>query len=89
MRRDMNLIRLILMRIEDLNSQSTIYSIFPEHVQSYKVKSGCEEQMSLVEQHFQLLVKSGFVESDTTLINIHGLTWEGHNLIDELRDRQL
>jgi hypothetical protein len=85
MRRDMELVRDILERIEGLNGSSNIYPMYPEYFDTYKVVKGTEEKGDLMFRHFALLVDSGFVDGESKTGNVHGLTWAGHNLIDQLR----
>lgn len=90
MRRDMNLVRLILMRIEDLADNGNFYSMFPEYIENYQVKKGCEKDADLAFMHLNLLIRSGFVDGEANRTgNVSGLTWEGHNLLDRIRDAQL
>lgn len=85
MRRDMDLVRDILLRIEGLKDDFNIYSMYPEYFDQYKAVKGTEEQGNLVVAHYGLLVKSGFVDGVAQTGNVHGLTWDGHNLLDKLR----
>ncbi|MCW8278933.1 DUF2513 domain-containing protein [Pseudomonas sp. PCH199] len=90
MRRDMNLIRLILKRIEDLSDSGNFYAMFPEYVENFQIKQDCEAQFALAFKHLNLLIISGFVDGDEDRTgNVRGLTWEGHNLLDRIRDAQL
>lgn len=85
MRRDMNVIKTVLLRVEELKGLGNIYSMFPEYFDMYKVVKGTEEEGELMIYHFDLLVESGFINGDVSTKNVFGLTWEGHNLIDHLR----
>lgn len=90
MRRDMNLIRLILMRIEDLTDSGTFYGLFPEYIENYRIRKGFEAEADVAYKHLNLLVRSGFVDgSGDQSGNVAGLTWEGHNLLDRIRDAAL
>ena len=89
MRRDMGLVKDILIRIENAEDATNFYSIFPEYIEKYQVKKGFEEQADLSFKHLNLLVSSGFVSGNGDRTGtIQGLTWEGHNLIDQIRDNQ-
>ena len=84
MKRDMDLIRKILMRIEE-------YPHFPE------VSAGRPEipmdfdgyQQEEVYYNLQLLAKAGLVNSDSgntySYRFVHGLTWQGHEFLDLMK----
>ena len=85
MKRDMNLIREILLQIED------------EHDGRNRVQIHSVEGHSAVEvaYHVRLLVDAGYVEAGTassfagTTHLIRGITWEGHEFLDAVRSENV
>lgn len=89
MRRDMGLVKDVLIRIENSKAGTNFYALYPEYIQNFEAKKGFEDQVELLFAHLNLLVKSGFVSgSGDRTGTIQGLTWDGHNLIDGIRDNQ-
>ena len=87
MHRDMELIRLILLRQEgDEDARSAIEQV--------KVDQG-EAGQRLLAHHAAILIEAGFIIG-TVSSDSHGvprasalirLTWEGHNFLDAIRDK--
>ncbi|MDE0101565.1 MAG: DUF2513 domain-containing protein [Bryobacterales bacterium] len=85
MKRDMNLIREILVEIEDAyNGRNRV------QIHSVEGHSGIK-----VAYHVRLLVDAGYVNagtintSDGTTHLIRGITWEGHEFLDAVRSENV
>ena len=82
MKRDMDLVRGILLRIEELGPIGVIRSL---------KQDGFSRQE--IEYHLRLLINGELVDGQATplsgynyAIRINGLTWEGHDFLDAIRD---
>ncbi|MFW6046685.1 MAG: DUF2513 domain-containing protein [Candidatus Woesearchaeota archaeon] len=81
MKRDMELVRKILIKLE---YESKPIELIPPHIDGYS-----EEQVSY---HYKLLTENGIIEAiDCTTDDgfewqARGLTWQGHDYIDAIRD---
>jgi len=84
MKRDMDLIREILVRVE--NRSQPIGQIWQLSVSGYSD--------AVVQRHMDLLVQAGLLEEDkevstrdaTRQYPIRGLTWDGHEFLDAARN---
>lgn len=83
MKRDKELARELLLRIEAATSKPSFKELTPQ---------SDEAETSRVLEHLKLLEEAGFIRS--TAIKIHGfrlpqnieLTWNGHEFLDDVRD---
>ena len=82
MQRDWELIRRILMEVENLPSGGITQSIQIEGVDS-----------ATVAEHIKLLVNKGFLDGETYDLNagssgyvIKGISWEGHDFLENARN---
>jgi hypothetical protein len=94
LKRDMDLIRNILMEIEGgknvyealSDDMASILQISPETRMS-------QEQADELRGHLDLLEQAGFIEIDARLAGgvcyIKRLTWEGHDFLDSVRDPKI
>jgi hypothetical protein len=86
MKRDLQLIRKILLEIEDKSDGHSIVSL-PETRKEYT-----NDQ---IQYHLKLLSDAGYIEakdasaSNDLVIFPITLTWEGHEFIDEARDEKI
>lgn len=83
MQRDMDLIRDLLRAIEQNPTMdgSTDFAIAePEHVGI----SG--HSMEEVSYHLRLLSQAGFIDSSAHGLIIRGLTWDGHEFLDNIKN---
>jgi Hypothetical protein (DUF2513) len=91
MKRDMDLIRDLLLAVEggqkNFNFASKAFALavgFPDET------GLSDEESSQKVHHINLLQKAGFIElvtvSATDQFFVSGLTWEGHDLVDSIRD---
>lgn len=85
MKRDMDLVRQILLRIEAVENRlvepEMNFDGYPRHVVIY---------------HTWLLIDAGLVDGDVSYYQsphadalVRGLTWKGHEFLDEIRDESV
>ena len=83
MKRDMDLVRQILLTTERTEARYAKVSVpdHPEHLVNY---------------HLDLLISAGIVNGKMHWMNrgrgvavVNGLTWEGHNYLDAIRDQSI
>ena len=75
MKRDWELIRLILLEIEKLPANGYL---FPQHIKGFPVE--------VVSYHFKILKEAGLIEAECNPLCIaKSLTWEGHEFLDRIR----
>jgi len=88
MRRDWGLVQEILLAAESSPPNTSFSNYFKEDLINPDAAS--KERMSLLRSHFKLLLDNGFIEGTAgALMQISGLTWKGHDLIEHLRSKQL
>lgn len=99
MRRDMELVRSLLLRIEDM--AEAVEKAGDRAALTFDVegdREGLEAYTpSRVLYHLHLLQKAGFVEGQELLSSgrevnqfaLDGITWEGHEFLDDVRDPAL
>jgi hypothetical protein len=86
MRRDWKLVLEILQAAENSPPNTSFSGYFEEDFINSDAAS--RERMSLLRSHFELLVENGFIEGTTDKdFKIAGLTWKGHDLIEDLRSK--
>lgn len=89
MRRDMDLIRGLLLFIEaDAKFDGTKLFAYEEPEQFGFSEKSIEE----VKYHLKLLISEGFVngtDAEKALPFISGLTWNGHEFLDNIRDKTI
>lgn len=90
MKRDMNLIREILFRLEAKNLPSGGIWFVDAGDEEMQIEGYTHQQ---IDQHIALIGRSEFVDtgnSDPNYgIGFKGLTWEGHDFIDSVRDQDI
>ena len=86
MKRDWELIRKILIKLEDLGSTTSVLN--PSDIEGY--------DQELVSYHIKLLIEAGLIEGKCTKslsAPLHcvafRLTWDGHELLDQIRNRSV
>lgn len=83
MKRDMDLVREILLAIEGGQSSLQATAGLP----------GSDAEPAAVEYHVNLLRQAGLVEVMSTSLggsyHFRGLTWEGHDFLDTVRDPEV
>ena len=85
MKRDMDLIRQLLLKIEALNLPRGTTKFFDPSDSELQVEGYTPAQIAY---HLDLLFDQGFVEGQRGMTNfgIAGLGWQGHELLDDIRD---
>lgn len=85
MKRDMDLIRELLLAIEDhptLADGSQVLIVDTADKLGFQDRSLAE-----IHYHLEMLIKKGLVEGEINLLQIvSGLTWDGHDFLDTIRD---
>lgn len=89
MTRDMELIRELLLRLEDISSPNAILHISPDD-EEVAIEGYNPDQ---IEYHLDLLKERGLIECPGTQpmigITYRRLTWEGHDFLDAVRDPEI
>jgi hypothetical protein len=89
MKRDMDLIRSVLLHLEeDIKLREKIYS-FRNAQDSIAVEGYSDDD---VYAHLRMLLDSPFIEGKLMAsggINVRGLTWEGREFLDTIRDPEI
>jgi hypothetical protein len=85
MKRDLDLIREILLHIEggqQYDGTREFYCSKPEEMDL----AGCTDEEFIY--HFTLLVEEGYIDGATTIVNVvvRRLTSRGHDFLDDIRD---
>ncbi|MGD0227705.1 MAG: DUF2513 domain-containing protein [Terriglobia bacterium] len=81
MERDMDLIRELLLQVDsNPKLDGTHYHIFNKPIEGHSLQE--------VTYHVDLLFEAGYVKGTSTsdLPMVTGLTWEGHEFLDHIRD---
>ena len=83
MKRDMDLVRWILLHVEAMDPDGTTLFAYPDAYDS-----------DATYEHVRLLESAGYVTANYEMGNppgIHGmmLTWVGHDLVDSIRDESI
>jgi hypothetical protein len=90
MRRDMDLIRELLLKIDllDIEPGGTTRALRPSDPE-LKIGSFSDDQ---VDYHLELLMDAGFVDGSCSVdrfFHISKLTWSGHDFLDSVRDPEI
>jgi hypothetical protein len=91
MQRDMDLIRDLLLGIEqDQRLDGTCY-IVPDQQDNFGIIGIKNNSLQEVAYHLAMLIEAGFVEGDKGTLDrampgITKLTWQGHEFLDAIRD---
>lgn len=87
MKRDMDLIRELLLEIEENQTASDF---------SYEINANLNFDANTVYQHLKLLRDGGMIDGEDSLsqdrsskIIVLGITWSGHDFIDSVRDPEI
>jgi hypothetical protein len=85
MTRDMDLIRQLLLKVEALNLPQGTTIFFEPSESELQVEGYTPDQIAY---NLDLLFDEGFVKGQRgmTQFGIAGLTWQGHELLDDIRD---
>jgi hypothetical protein len=87
MKRDMELIRTLLLRLEEMPIAAG-HVIGIDWTDDFFDIAACDRDTAI--QHFQLLMDAGFIAAPTsqgmTQFILTGLSWEGHEFIDSIRN---
>ena len=96
MKRDLELVRQILLRIEGPREQASLGLSGGRSVEglpNLEFEGPPEEE---VDYHLDLLIKAGLINGTGSrtlgggfMVNIRGLTWAGHDFLDAVRDEQV
>jgi hypothetical protein len=90
MKRDMDIVRELLLRIEAVNMPAGHPALLT--VTSDDLVRPGDDQNSIAE-HVRLLVDAGFVKptrlSGPEFFGVSGLTWRGHDFLDAIRDPEI
>ena len=90
MKRDMDTVRDVLMRLEALETpagSAHFLSVFEEPLAT------AGESPDSVAYHMRLLIDTGFIDQTKTqgaqAFGLRGLTWQGHDFLDSIRDPEI
>ena len=85
MKRDMDLVRDLLSRIEDSNEFNGSQFVRPSRPEDFGITKHSLEE---VFYNLRMLIKEGFLEGTETHNGpmVSKLTWKGHELLDDIRD---
>ena len=90
MRRDMELVRLVLLKVESFEIPLGGFVVVRPREQALAIEGYNEEQVS---QHLAMLIDGSFVDgklvSTGGAFRIRGLTWSGHEFIDTIRSPEI
>ena len=90
MKRDMDLIRELMLRLEAYPLPSGAVSYFTADDEEMSVPE-CTPQE--IDQHLLMIAKSGFIDTGSSNpsygIAFKGLTWAGHDFVDSVRDPEI
>ena len=91
MKRDMDLIRAILIVIEDDPQYDGLHFLAPDSSADFGLPDYAFEQLGY---HLRLLFEAGFVEGAAGDLNMYvpyisKLSWRGHELLDQIRDPEI
>jgi hypothetical protein len=88
MKRDMDLIRQLLLKVEALNLQQGTTAFFEASASELQVEGYTPDQIAY---NLDLLFDERFVKGERgmTQFGIAGLTWQGHELLDDIRDPEI
>lgn len=86
MQRDMDLIRKLLLQLETVEFRLGSFAIVAPEIEGYNVNQ--------IDYHLNLMFGAGFLNgSDSnqlaTGIAFRGLTWEGHEFLESIRDDEV
>jgi hypothetical protein len=90
MRRDMSLIRELMLKLEDMPTDSfQVWSIqYDDELLAVDGRS-----MGEIAYHLKLILEAGFMEphdgQGMTSFTYSGLTWAGHDFVDSVRDPEV
>lgn len=85
MKRDMDLVRDLLLNIEDHPILATGSQML---VIDDSEKLGLQDHsLQQIHYHLDMMIKKGLIEGEITSLHIiSGLTWDGHDFLDSIRD---
>lgn len=88
MRRDMDLIRLLLLKFEEETGGRR------KNLKNYKIESNLDIDGYTADQvhyHINLMHEGGLIKADKVVASIivHGLSIQGHDLVDSVRDEEI
>lgn len=89
--RNMDLIRELLLRLENLpTTQSSMYLLKPGHEET-EIEGYSADQ---IDYHLSLIIEAGLIESGRSAAVMNGymfkrLSWAGHDFLDSIRDPEV
>ena len=87
MKRDMDTVRELLLRIDDADYLPARPTPQYVHFNAF-VRPG--EDPDRLSYHLRLLIEAGFAKADPLgFVAISGLTWQGHEFLDSVRDPEI
>jgi hypothetical protein len=90
MKRDMDLIREILMAVSENPKCDGIYENFFNTPEELGIQNHSTEEVAY---HASLLVSAGYLDGEIResfpIPSIKGLTWNGHELIDNIKNQEI
>jgi hypothetical protein len=94
MKRDMDFIRDLLLKVEEGQKVFETASAEQASFLGYTPETSLtREEADKIEGHIDLLEQAGFIELDERMgggtVLVKGLTWEGHDFLDSVRDPEV
>ncbi len=90
MKRDMDLIRELMFKLEELPLRPGAIATLKPSTPEIQVEGYSHEQ---IQYHLDLIKKAGFIETPGTgpLIGMHfkSISWSGHDFIDSVRSKEI
>ena len=89
MKRDMDLIRDLLIAIENDPQFDGLSKIIPDGSSDFGITDRSDQEVGY---HLTMLIDAGLVDGDPTMDEmpiISKLTWQGHDLLDSIRDSSI
>lgn len=91
MRRDMELIRVIMLKLEDWDKSPSSIISSPDIGEDFPIEGFTPEQ---VEYHYKLIVDKGWIDTGGFPVRFgyfyfRALTDEGHDFVDSVRDEEV
>ena len=83
MKRDMDLVRLILLEIEEKHKSTALIDLSIDGYDMQTVAYHCE---MLHEKGLVSSYKAGYAGNKLYIFSVGSLTWEGHDFLDKIRD---
>lgn len=86
MKRDMEMVRRILLEIEETGACDYDFAI-RKFMETHEQPTPEENKAQAIkEYHYKLLVRTGWIQESSTGLWIEGLSWEAHDFLDTIRE---